>query len=320
MKIRFWSPLAAVFLAGCAKEAASPAKGEDASTKPPLTIYADNYPMQYFTERIAGNRANVMLPVAPNRDPAYWKPKDDDVARMQSADLVVLTGAGYAKWYDKVSLPSDKVVDSSKAFRDRFITIPDAVVHSHGPEGEHSHAGLAPNTWTDPEQAILHARAIAQALREKRPEDAKVFEANLAALEADLTALGDELRALTSQRKEPLLASHPVYDYLARFCDWNLKSVHWEPDENPSEEEWKGLEKLLETHPARWMVWEGPPMESIAQRLHGLGVNSVVFDCRPNRPASGDYLTVMAGNLQELRKIYDYEPDGANTSPTADGP
>jgi zinc transport system substrate-binding protein len=313
MKIGRWSALAAAALAGCAKDAPAPPEAERAAKKPPLTIYADNYPMQYFTERIAGERAHVILPVAPNRDPAYWKPKDEDVARMQSADLVVLTGAGYAKWYDKVTLPTDKTVDTARAFQDRYITIPDAVVHSHGPEGEHSHAGLAANSWTDPELAILHARAIAQALREKRPEDAEAFDANLAALEADLKALGEELRALAAQRNEPLLASHPVYDYLARYCGWNLKSVHWEPDENPSEEEWKGLEKLLETHAARWMIWEAPPLEEIAQRLHGLGVNSVVFDCCPNRPASGDYLSVMAGNLQELRKIYEYEPDGENS-------
>lgn len=298
-------------VAGCAKNEPAPTPSLP-KVNLPLTIFADNYPMQYFTERIAGDLARVTLPVKPGRDPAYWRPNDEDVARLQAADLVVINGAGYAKWYDTISLPNEKLVDTSRGFQDRFITIKDAVVHSHGPEGEHSHEGLAPNTWLDPDLAILQARAVAKALRVKVPDRVETIDANLASLEADLKSFGERLKTLTAKRHEPLLASHPVYDYLARFCGWDLQSVHWEPDEMPAEEGWKELEALLTKHPARWMIWEGQPIETNSQRLHGMGINSVVFDCLPNRPATGDYLSVMNDNLKQLEKIYDYEPDGDN--------
>jgi len=38
-------------------------------------------------------------------DPVNWKPGSEAIARMQSADLVILNGAGYETWLGWVSLP-----------------------------------------------------------------------------------------------------------------------------------------------------------------------------------------------------------------------
>lgn len=304
--------IASLILLGCAKDKESgPPMGRDQEpVRLPLVIYADNYPVAYFTERVAGNLAQVTLPVKQGRDPAYWRPSAEDVADLQKADLVVMNGAGYAKWYDTVSLDETKVVDTSKRFQDKFITIQDAVVHSHGPEGEHSHEGLASNVWLDPDLAILQAQAIAAALRDRVPSKKDEIDRNLARLEEDLTSLGARLKELSSKKDEPLLASHPVYDYLARFCGWKLQSVHWEPDDVPNDKGWQELDELLLTHPARWMIWEGQPVDETVQKLNARGINSVVFDVSPNRPDAGDYLSIMNENLKNIQRVFEYEPDG----------
>ena len=38
------------------------------------TVYVVNYPLQYFTQRIAGNHVQVVFPAPPDEDPAFWKP------------------------------------------------------------------------------------------------------------------------------------------------------------------------------------------------------------------------------------------------------
>ena len=106
-----------------------------------------NYPLQYFAERIGGEHVEVSFPAPPDGDPAYWNPDPDSVAAYQQADLILLNGASYAKWVAIVTLPTSKLVDTSKGFRDRYIIIEGAVVHSHGPEGEHSHGETAFTTW-----------------------------------------------------------------------------------------------------------------------------------------------------------------------------
>jgi zinc transport system substrate-binding protein len=283
----------------------------------PLVIYVDNFPMEFFSSRIAGPLAKVILPVPAGRDPAYWKPKEDDIRAIQGADLVVLNGAEYSNWPKSVTLAPSKVVDASRGFKNRFLYLEDAIVHSHGPEGEHSHAGLASFTWLDFDQAILQTKAIARGLIALRPTEEAAIEERRQSLEKDLIKLRDRFQQMVAMKKEPLLASHPVYDYLARHGGWNLKSVHWEPDEVPGEEGWKELSDLLKTHSARWMIWEGTPADETVARLTALGIQCVVFDPLAGRPESGpnDYVAAMGENLDRLERVYRYEPDGASTSP-----
>jgi zinc transport system substrate-binding protein len=242
------------------------------------------------------------------------------VVKLQSADLILLNGADFSKWTNTTTLPMAKVVNTSRHFADRFIMMEGAVVHRHGPEGEHSHVGLASFTWLDPEQALEQALEIALALKKHRPSAAGEIDERWKSLEKDLHALRDRLTSMAAVRKEPLLASHPLYEYLGRFLGWDLTSYHWEPKEMPSDEEWKGLESHLAKKPTRWMIWEAPPADEIAQRLVALGVQPVVFDCATHRPATGDYMTVMNQNAENLRRVYEYEPDGdATPSEKAEG-
>ncbi len=107
------------------------ATGEDSAP----VVYVVNYPLRYFTERIAGDRVDVRFPAPPDVDPAYWRPDEETIASYQQADLILRNGAAYAKWVEYTSLPTWKVVDTSATYRDEHITIENAVTHAHGPEG-----------------------------------------------------------------------------------------------------------------------------------------------------------------------------------------
>jgi zinc transport system substrate-binding protein len=100
--------------------------------------------------------------------------------------------------------------------------------------------------------------------------------------------------------EQPLVVSHPVYQYLTRRHGLNVKSVHWEPDEVPNNDMWKELTEILASHPAKWMIWEGPPLPGTVQKLERLGVKSTVFDPCGNVPKQGDYLSVMRQNASNL--------------------
>ena len=104
-------------------------------------VYVVNYPLQYFAERIAGDQVSVVFPAPPDGDPAFWNPDVETIAAFQAADLILVNGATYAKWLKTASLPKSKMVDTSRSFAADYIEIKDDAVHSHGPEGEHSHAG-----------------------------------------------------------------------------------------------------------------------------------------------------------------------------------
>jgi len=307
-RVRFVACLAAsslVLIAGCASpEGETPPVPEKGTGG--LRIYAVNYPLAYFAERLGGDDVEVVLPAPAGEDPAFWAPGPEQIEGFQQADLILLNGAGYAKWVDRVTLPTSRLVDSSAGLEDRLIRVTSTATHSHGPEGDHSHGETAFTTWLDPTLAVEQARAIAVAMSRERMDLATAFEENVASIERDWSGLDAALAEVFSARAdEPLLGSHPVYQYLARRYSLNMESVHFEPDESPDDTAWSELESLLARHPARWMLWEGEPVAEIRDRLGKLGVESVVFDPCGNRPEEGDLLTVMQANVDNVRRAFE---------------
>ena len=294
---------ATALLFGCGGGDSQPSAGE--SEGDPPTVVTVNYPLQYFAQRIAGNRVRVEFPAPPEEDPAFWMPDGEAIASYQSADLILLNGAGYAKWLAVVSLPESRLVNTSADFQDRLIWEETAVTHSHGPGGDHSHEGTAFTTWLDPTLAVEHARAIKDAFSRRWPDHVAEFSAGFEALERDLMELDRQLaEVVAADPGKGLLASHPVYQYMARRYDLHLHAVQWEPGEAPTQAMWAELEGLLSDHPATPMLWEGGPLAETAAELRALGVEPIVFDQCGNAPPDGDYLSVMAENVERLRGAY----------------
>ena len=260
-----------------------------------------NYPLAFFVERIAGDLVEVHFP-AMDGDPAFWKPSAAEVREFQSADLILLNGASYAKWTAWASLPDLRTVNTSAAFRDLFIAVKADTAHQHGKGGEHSHAGTAFTTWLDFQQAQQQAAAVHRALSSLLPTSSEVLANNFAALQRDLVSLDADLRGIAADLGDtPLLGSHPVYQYLARDYDLKIRSVHWEPDAMPDETGWAELTALRKTHPAQVMLWEAAPNRAIADRLKTQGIRGVVFAPCANRPTATDWLAMMRANVAALR-------------------
>jgi zinc transport system substrate-binding protein len=276
-----------------------------ANPKQNLQIYVVNYPLQYFAERIGGDYADVFFPAPTDIDPAFWSPGRGVVRQYQKADLILLNGADYAKWIDKVTLPKSKLVDTSRSFKSDYIPLEDTATHSHGPAGEHAHTGVAFTTWLDPLFAIKQAYSIKEELIKLMPGQKEYFLNNYEALKSDLQELDRRIETIVSTDPDkPLLASHPVYQYLAKRYKLNLQSVHWEPDEVPGPDQWQQLNIILENHPAKWMLWEDEPTGETKDLLREMGIQSVVFNPCSNVPEEGDYLDVMNRNANNLKDVY----------------
>lgn len=279
-----------------------------------IVIYTVNYPLAYFAERIGEDAVTVRFPAPAQVDPAFWKPDPETIAAYQTADLILRNGAGYAGWIGQASLPRRKLVDTSRSFRDAYLAGEETPVHQHGPKGEHTHGQIAFTTWLDPQQAIAQARAIETALGKHRPDRAAAFARATDALVAELEQLDRDLaEALAPISDEPLLASHPVYGYLARRYGLDLRSLTWEPDVAPGKADWRALDTLIAERPTRWMLWEAAPLDASKEQLEARGVGVLVFRVGANRPLRGDYLSTMRANIETLRRAA--EPTDAHGSP-----
>jgi len=277
------------------------------NTGRPLVV-ASNYPLFYFARQIAGDSADapqIVFPEIPD-DPAFWIPSSDQILLLQSADLILLNGAGYESWLDWVTLNRKYLFDTSAGFANNLIELDESLTHQHGPSGEHAHQGVAFTTWLDPSLAKEQADAVANALQRLAPNQTETFRNNLSALQARLDKIDSELAdAFAVLGEQPILFSHPVYQYLQRRYGLNGVSLHWEPDVEPGTGAWIEFQKLLRQYPATIMLWEAEPLPVTAARLSQQGVRSVVFQTVSNRSGQSDYFEILSDNVEQLSKALD---------------
>ncbi len=263
-------------------------------------VVAVNHPLQYFAERLLGDDADVVFPVPAGVDPSFWRPAIADISMIQSADLILLNGAGFATWVDRVSLPRSKLVNTTAAIEDQFI-VTESITHSHGDGGEHSHEGLASYTWLDPALAIAQAEAVAVAITARDLASAEDVDARLAALRRDLEALDAETAgALAGVANIAIITTHPRYEYLARRYGLSVTALEWEAGATPDEAGLAALRAIIEDKGAQVLIWEAQPSAAAFDMTGALGLRNVVFPPLAHGVDGSSYIEAFADAVSAL--------------------
>ncbi len=277
--------------------------GQAANAKP-LVVQASNYPAYYFAKRVATDSFDVQYRIPNDVDPAFWRPGDEDLIAFQRADIILLNGATYEKWLKTVTLPRSIMLDTSKGFSDQYLES-EGEVHQHGDGVAHSHGGTAMTTWLDFALAAKQAESIAERFIEEAPGDEAAIKERLAALKEDLKELDDRMNAVAGAwgDKELIIASHPVYQYLAKAYGFTLESMEWEWNTPLGDQETAKLKALIDQHQASWMMWESNPTKDSQARIRQLGLEILVVSPCGNRIGDKDWLQIMHNNVLMLESI-----------------
>ncbi|MCP4944229.1 MAG: zinc ABC transporter substrate-binding protein [Planctomycetaceae bacterium] len=295
---------AVLLLAACVADdrQTSSADLSTAESKSGLVV-ASNYPLYFFARRIAAGvdaAPEIVLPEFEG-DPAEWVPNAEQIQILQVADVVLLNGAGAESWLDLISIDQGRLLDTSTNIADKLIALDDSAVHQHGPDGEHSHQGTAFTIWLDPKLAIEQARVVLNSLVRLAPSGEAGFRDNMANLEQELNSLDEQLDDVFAKLEgQPVLFSHPVYQYMQRRFGVNGQSLHWEPGQDLSTSDWIDMQQMLVSHPSSLMIWEDSPSALTSERLIEAGITPVIFQTVADKPEQGDFLSAMQQNAKRL--------------------
>lgn len=303
----FVAALSLLLSLGC--DSSSKQSGIAGNNTPSLThrVVTVSYPLQYLTQRIAGDALEVRLPVPEDADPRKWRPNRDTITSMQAADLIIAngTGADYANWLTTATLPESKMCYTAKrglSLTD-YIAVEDVtIVHSHGPEGEHSHATMVSRTWLDPEMAKQQSVYIAEQLAKTYPELADAFDTNLKSLSKDLDGLTQKAQSISPPEDTTVLTIDPELKFLTRAV--GVEDIHLLWFERPQVEQAKtDLDSKLKSaqHKPGVILFHGtPPDDGLAAELSASGLKPVMVNLIDHAPATGDYLSELKNNIQQL--------------------
>lgn len=286
-------------------------------------IFAVSHPLAWTTAQIVGDFAVVECPAAQSEFPDRWRPDRTTLAQMQVADLVISNGsaAPYAKWLQTSSLPSERMIEAATrglSLAD-FISVDDIqIVHSHGPEGEHSHPTMVSRTWLSPKVLAKQAAFIEQQLSSRYPDQATVFAENLSTLTSELDSIGGQVKTADAETVVSCLSATPEVKFLTRFAQVDDRHFNWKPETTRDqanadfEERIRELEAASENEnqadrPSISVVVFPDRLKTLAQQidatLSGSQYRPVFIDLLDREIQDRDFLSRLRANVATLAEL-----------------
>lgn len=217
------------------------------------------------------------------------------VKKAETAELIVLSGAGLEDFMSDLLDKHDQVIDSSVG-----IALPECTVE-HDKDHEHHHE-IDAHIWLAPENAKIMAKNICDGLCAAYPEKASKFRQNLTALQAELDALqtyGEE--TLASLACQKLVTFHDGFGYFASAFNLTIAAaVEEESGSEASAKELIGIIELIQAANIPAVFTEINGSVSAAQIISAeIGVDIYTLDmCM----SGNDYFAAMYNNILVVKE------------------
>ena len=141
----------------------------------------------------------------PNQDPHEYESSVDDAATISRADLVIVNGAGYDPFMNRLL-----DVDSART----VVTVSSTV---------HAKDGANPHLWYRPAYVLTAAAAVEAALVRSQPEHRSDFAAGLARFTAGMRPVSRLIATIKARHAgDPVGYTEPVPGYLVRAAGLSL--------------------------------------------------------------------------------------------------
>lgn len=174
--------------------------------KSKITIVATAFAQYDFARALAGDKADIIMLLAPGEESHTYEPTPGDISLIRSCDLFIYGGGESDKWVDTILESADseirtvKMMDAVELHKEDEHSDEDE--HSH----EHNHEEYDEHVWTSPENAILICDKILYALCEADSENEGFYKANHEAYSAELKNISDRIREAVSESEKNKIA------------------------------------------------------------------------------------------------------------------
>lgn len=302
----------ALLLAGCS------ALSDDgtASGRQVATAF---YPLQYATERVAGDHFDVVSLTTPGKEPHDLELNVRQTAQVAESRLVVFLSDFQPAVDDAVEHTAEgEVLDAAEVIElrpfDDHGHEEEHDGHDHedggneeeGHEG-HDHGEVDTHFWLDPLLMADFADAVADKLADLDEEHAQEYAANAAAFRSELEALDQEYAdGLADCERDTVVVNHDAFGYQSRY------GLHFEaitglsPGAEPTAQTRAAIEELIRDEGITTVFAEALGSTKTADNVAAdLDIRSDVLDPiegLSDKTADEDYLSLMRSNLDALKQ------------------
>lgn len=182
--------------AGCGNDPQSEARDNSNTPKEPINVVTSINQWGTLAQQIGGDDVKVTSIVnTVSTDAHDFEPQASDIAKLQSATIVLVNGAGYDEW-------------ASKAIKEGTASISAA-------DASDVKTGDNPHLWFSKDARNATATALEQAFTKAKPSKAKQFENRLKAWKDDEVKIESAMNEFSQKHKDvTYAATEPVAQYL----------------------------------------------------------------------------------------------------------
>ena len=187
------------------------AQAESKKVLTTFTILAD------MAQNVAGDALVVESITRIGSEIHGYEPVPSDIAKAQSADLILYNGMNLERWFEQFL---GNLEDVPSAILTEGIT---PIPIAEGPYVDKPN----PHAWMSPQNALIYVENIRQAFVELDPANADIYTANAAAYSDQIRAIDQALQTELSTLPESqryLVSCEGAFSYLAR--DYGLSEIY----------------------------------------------------------------------------------------------
>lgn len=253
--------------------------------------------IQDMAQNIAGNAAIVESITKPGAEIHEYDPTPLDIAKAQSADLVLWNGMGLERWFERFfkSVKGVPHVLISEGIEPMGITT--------GP-----YLGKPnPHSWMSPLNALIYVENIRKALVSLDPENEMIYNANAEAYRLKIQSVGEPVArklAKIPENQRWLVSSEGAFSYLIRT--YQMKELYLWPvnaDEEGTPQQIRKVIDMIRLHQIPVVFSESTisdkPMKQVAKET-GVRYGGVLYV---------DSLTDQNGPVPTYLKLLEFNAD-----------
>jgi ABC-type Zn uptake system ZnuABC Zn-binding protein ZnuA len=261
-----------------------PARGRAAATV---------FPIYDLARRVAGDRLEITLILAPGLDPHHYEPRPKDVVGLEDAGLIFAVGLDLDPW-------AQRLARSAGAGEARVFELGPLMDPILAPPGM---IRPEPLFWTDPVRAQRAVDVIVEALSGLDPEGAPFYRERASAVRRSIQALHVEVgRQTQTWPNRKLVTFHgSLFYFAARYGLSVVGVVQPVPGSEPSAQHVQAIVAELKAEPPALLFVE-PQLESqLAVALaHEAGVAVHTVDTLGGGAGAESYEELVRGIARSL--------------------
>jgi len=265
-----------------------------------IIITTSFYPLYFFTQQIAGDKADITNITPAGAEPHDYEPTAQDIAKIESSQILVLVGPDLEPWGNNIKQNIDQQKTLVVITGDQLMT----QIVAEGGENI-----VDPHIWLRPPLAKVIADKITAGLIQVDPINKDYYQANNNELKLKLDNLDNMYKqGLLNCMKKDIITSHAAFGYMATSYGLNQVPISGlSPNEEPSPKQLADIANFAESHDVKYIFFEALVNQKLSQTIATeVGAQTLVLNpleglTKDEVSQGQDYFTVMKSNLDNLK-------------------